>query len=287
MLVNPAEDIDPQGTPNTTSGSGPAARAQEFWAGYAPPTDPVGALEESDRADVRVVVDATCAGVLSAGAAREYGLAGGTMVLRQAPPGRPGTELLSQAGADFALVCVPEAYDSLDCIEVTRCRRRLVVGRCHPLAHRRAVALHELQGMPELQPKGACPEWLRQFTVAGLTGQPPRWAGTFEMLGDGLRMAAAGQGALVAPDLAGTALARPDLTCIEIAGLEPAVVRLLWDPRYTPTGRLAAVLAAFHGANGANGAPIAARTAIDRHRAGAGASSTTVGLSATRGGSGD
>ncbi len=165
--------------------------------------------------------------------------------VRSCAYGAGSAELLADGSADFALVGVAPRDPGARSVVVGSCRRALLAAAEHRLADVDFLSLEELRGEPELRARGACAEARMQWSIAGLTGESGPHAGECTLFAEALDLVAAGQGIVLAPDIAQRRFARADVSWIPIMGLDPLPVHLAWRRRNVPRSRAEALVAAF------------------------------------------
>ncbi len=242
----------------TPTGQAMLARSVELLSRHEAVVQEIRRLGAQHPTSVRIAVDDGFAGLLLAAAIREYlELApDAEIAIRSCAYGAGAAELLADGSADFALVGVQPVDPGSRSVVVGSCRRVVVAGAEHSLANCDFVAPEELRGEPELRAKGASAEALMQWSLAGLMGESAVHAGEFTQFCEALDLAAAGQGILVAPDIAQRRFARADLCWIPLTGLQSMPVHLAWRRRHVPRSRAEAFAGAFARAAGGRGVSV-------------------------------
>jgi DNA-binding transcriptional LysR family regulator len=195
------------------------------------------ALRRSASLSLAIAADSAFAGLLLASAVREYRTLhpGSTARLDWLAHGASAAEALA-AGAHIALTAgeAPRATTRAQTLLSTE--RMLVVSNSHRLARREPVERATLAGERLLTPRRAAAGWLPEWwpalpgvlPAASVEDQARGQAGDFDTFDEGLELAAAGLGALVAPALARARHPRHDLSWVVIADLPPVEVNLTW-----------------------------------------------------------
>jgi DNA-binding transcriptional LysR family regulator len=240
----------------TPTGEAMLARSVELLSRHEAVVQEIRRLGRQHPTSVRIAVDDGFAGLLLAPAIREYRelAPDAEIAIRGSAYGAGAAELLADGSADFALVGVQPVDPGSRSVVVGSCRRVVVAGAEHPLADGDFAALEELRGEPELRAKGASAEALMQWSLAGLIAESVAHAGEFTQFCEALDLVAAGQGILIAPDIAQRRFARADLCWIPLTGLETMPVHLAWRRRNVPRSRAEALARAFEQAAGGRGA---------------------------------
>jgi len=199
-----------------------------------------------ERVSVTVSFDGGFAGLLLAAAVREYReISPDAEVRLQSAFNGSGAEDLLSGDVDFAVVGVPPIDVGVGSAVVAGCRRVALLPRSHPLAERESITVEELRGERELRAGKAAPAWAPQWSIAGLLGEAPTWAGEFELFAEALDLVASGHGVMLAPDVAQLRFGRSDLVWLPLEGLDAVEIHLAWRRRNVPRRRAKSLTAAF------------------------------------------
>ena len=190
----------------------------------------MGRLSGSARMGLSIAVDSAFAGLLLAGAIRDFRAGvpdSGPIDLRWARHGSDAESLLD-GEADLALVGVAPSAPGIVSAVLATTERVVLVGASHPLAARSSVTLAQLAGEPELYARNAGSRWNETWSIAGIAGQGRSSEQTFDRFEDALDLVAACRGIIVAPATAEERHGRPDLCWLALEDVDPVEIHLAW-----------------------------------------------------------
>jgi DNA-binding transcriptional LysR family regulator len=198
-------------------------------------------LRRCTTQSLAIAADGAFAGVLLANVVREFRTEHPAYATRlETLAHGVGAADALQGGAHLVLGAGTVKAPGLRSQELLSTERMLVVSRAHRLARHERLDPGALVHERLLTPRRAGAAWLSDWLPQDCSPAVDGRGGDFDSFDEGLELAAAGFGALVAPALARARHPRSDLAWIALDRLAPVAVHLTWR-----TDRESAAVTAF------------------------------------------